>query len=493
MSRRATDAVWAVVGLPSTQKFVLLCLAQHANDADQCWPSLSLMAKETGFTGRGVWGALQELEAKGQISITQRGRNQSNVYTLLFPAGVEPNSIEPRSNNEGRSIEPNSIERPSRWSGTSFQKDRNVVPTSIEGRSNEPVKEPVIGTGQENPPTRAHAERGQTAKAEPHEHAKTDGQSYAGDAATREPASDARTTTPGRAQGTSGATSDHRGTSNHDSRNGIAKCSDAGDGINASPGSNSWGFVSTSPSSADLHNPEQPDDSAAARGGTRTAPTQHDIPRESLPAMPAETERGGVAGDSRAPSKGGRTLRESVPEPLGVDKASNPARGTHGPREGNEASRSAGEVVRGGKLQLLDVLAKLRELLPELAQKRRYPPRMKGEISTGLPGKLHHAFVDGFMQTQGADPPATMEDFALLAEWVRAGGLHYLQSHEWLAHICGSLPIVLDKATGWRDAGKPDPRAGPKTSKRIGTTSDAKDIKVYTGEAIREVADRGRR
>lgn len=97
--------------------------------------------------------------------------------------------------------------------------------------------------------------------------------------------------------------------------------------------------------------------------------------------------------------------------------------------------------------------------MPELAPGRSYRDRLSGEISTGLPGKLHHALVDGFVQTQQADPPAKLEDFQLLAEWVRAGGLHYLKPVEWCAHLCGSLPVVLEKAAAWKRDKKPDPRA----------------------------------
>lgn len=123
-----------------------------------------------------------------------------------------------------------------------------------------------------------------------------------------------------------------------------------------------------------------------------------------------------------------------------------------------ESAVHAGLRVREA-LRLDVVLAELRKLVPEFALQRKYPSHvLKGEVSTGLPGPLHHAIVEGFTQTQAADPPATMADFLVIGEWVKAGGLHYLPKGEWLAHVCNKLPVALEKAAAWEREGRPDPR-----------------------------------
>lgn len=139
-------------------------------------------------------------------------------------------------------------------------------------------------------------------------------------------------------------------------------------------------------------------------------------------------------------------------------------------REGRAAALlpAAGSVPEGFRvreaLRLDVVLAELRKLVPEFALQRKYPSHvLKGEVSTGLPGPLHHAIVEGFTQTQAADPPATMADFLLIGEWVKAGGLHYLPKGEWLAHVCNKLPVALEKAAAWEREGRPDPRGAKST------------------------------
>lgn len=68
---------------------VFLCIALHINEKGQAWPSISLIAKETGYSRDTVFKRLKSLEGMGFISRVQKqdeetGKFRSNVYQL-FP------------------------------------------------------------------------------------------------------------------------------------------------------------------------------------------------------------------------------------------------------------------------------------------------------------------------------------------------------------------------------------------------------------------------
>jgi DNA-binding MarR family transcriptional regulator len=68
---------------------VFLCIALHINEQGRSWPSVALIAKETGYDDDTVFKCLKRLEFMGylsrvQVNDTQSGRFRSNVYQL-FP------------------------------------------------------------------------------------------------------------------------------------------------------------------------------------------------------------------------------------------------------------------------------------------------------------------------------------------------------------------------------------------------------------------------
>lgn len=73
-------SVWKLEMKP-TQKFILLCLADNANDEGMCYPSLANIQKKTGFGRRTVIEGLSVLEQQGYIVKEQRF-NSSTIYTL---------------------------------------------------------------------------------------------------------------------------------------------------------------------------------------------------------------------------------------------------------------------------------------------------------------------------------------------------------------------------------------------------------------------------
>lgn len=68
---------------------VFICIALHINERGQAWPSIGLIAKETGYNKDTVFKCLRRLELMGYLSRVQKtdgetGKFKSNVYQL-FP------------------------------------------------------------------------------------------------------------------------------------------------------------------------------------------------------------------------------------------------------------------------------------------------------------------------------------------------------------------------------------------------------------------------
>jgi len=124
----------------------------------------------------------------------------------------------------------------------------------------------------------------------------------------------------------------------------------------------------------------------------------------------------------------------------------------------NESGRTASKPF-----YLQDALAALYGEYPELRPSRDYKARMGGEVTTGLVGPLHQAITQGFVEAIQATPPAAAQDFVNLASWLKAGGLAWMSGGKsaWLAHICRNLPQMLDQASEWDRAGRPDLKKKP--------------------------------
>lgn len=87
MSNRAIS--WAFqTTLPTTQKFVLVALADLADEYDSCYPSQEYIARVVGATDRTVRRALTSLEDDGYIERSRRyrdgGYRSSDRYFLIL-------------------------------------------------------------------------------------------------------------------------------------------------------------------------------------------------------------------------------------------------------------------------------------------------------------------------------------------------------------------------------------------------------------------------
>lgn len=77
------SAIWDGGPKGSTLRFVLIALADNANDEGECWPSICTIARKTGLCERAVRQALRQLEADGWL-VTKigGGRGGANRYTI---------------------------------------------------------------------------------------------------------------------------------------------------------------------------------------------------------------------------------------------------------------------------------------------------------------------------------------------------------------------------------------------------------------------------
>lgn len=95
MSVQALSLAFAVRGLSSSEKLVLLALANYANEKMICWPSQETLSDDTELSARTIWGALQGLEKRAMISREARkrgdGTRASDVITLHFAGELMAN------------------------------------------------------------------------------------------------------------------------------------------------------------------------------------------------------------------------------------------------------------------------------------------------------------------------------------------------------------------------------------------------------------------
>lgn len=75
------SVVWKITDLNTTQKMVMLALADNADDDGKCWPSIAHIAKKCSLKERAVYGALKSLDEAGYISRIH-GERKTTVYKL---------------------------------------------------------------------------------------------------------------------------------------------------------------------------------------------------------------------------------------------------------------------------------------------------------------------------------------------------------------------------------------------------------------------------
>lgn len=79
MSVQSITAALAVQGVTSSEKLLLIVLANYADHNMQCWPSHSRLAHDTCLSQRNILRIFASLEAKGYL--TRKARYRKNVRT----------------------------------------------------------------------------------------------------------------------------------------------------------------------------------------------------------------------------------------------------------------------------------------------------------------------------------------------------------------------------------------------------------------------------
>ena len=83
MSVKLMAQIWESGPEQQAERFVLLALADFANDSGECWPSVDRIAEKTCMKERGVRQILRRLEASGWLSTeVGGGRHGCNQYRI---------------------------------------------------------------------------------------------------------------------------------------------------------------------------------------------------------------------------------------------------------------------------------------------------------------------------------------------------------------------------------------------------------------------------
>ena len=75
-----------VHGLPHGTKLLLLCLADHADDAGRCWPSFQSLANRSDMSRRHVIRVMSDLEQAGFIARAEQRPYKPTIYQLRIPS-----------------------------------------------------------------------------------------------------------------------------------------------------------------------------------------------------------------------------------------------------------------------------------------------------------------------------------------------------------------------------------------------------------------------
>lgn len=71
-------------------KWVLIVLANHANEKGECWPSIGRICRHSGLDDRTVQRALKELIDKGFITINRMIGRNNHYFIKSTPVTVTP-------------------------------------------------------------------------------------------------------------------------------------------------------------------------------------------------------------------------------------------------------------------------------------------------------------------------------------------------------------------------------------------------------------------
>lgn len=142
MSLAGSLAAWSVP-LPPAEKLVLLCLADHADSAGVCWPSVARLSERCGLHRSSVMRSLKALADAGHVTI-DGGSGRLNRY-----------KVHPKAPETGGSEQP--VAAGDRLHPATGSGERPVAPDDGTGRTMRPnqshhatriSQEPVINRSE---------------------------------------------------------------------------------------------------------------------------------------------------------------------------------------------------------------------------------------------------------------------------------------------------------------------------------------------------------
>ncbi|HAS6026241.1 TPA: helix-turn-helix domain-containing protein [Vibrio vulnificus] len=122
MSVKVMSYVWDIPLFKGSDKLVMLCLADHADDSGLCWPSIDTIARKSGVSPTTVKSTLKKLEAggwiakKNQFKTAETGRlvranNQYQLPVLLLKKKADEQTDFEQSNFVHSKLERSKLEQ----------------------------------------------------------------------------------------------------------------------------------------------------------------------------------------------------------------------------------------------------------------------------------------------------------------------------------------------------------------------------------------------
>ena len=140
MSIRYTNAVWKT-NLNQTEKIIMLALADYANEAGECFPSIQALVKKCSITDRAIQKTLIKLIEKNLLKIIKRNA-RSSIYFLsmdnIILHKIDGEIISSDNQGDGQKSDihiPNDVHPERRSPRTTFTTTPNDVLLDPEPRS----------------------------------------------------------------------------------------------------------------------------------------------------------------------------------------------------------------------------------------------------------------------------------------------------------------------------------------------------------------------
>jgi hypothetical protein len=138
MSIRLMSMVFEATGVTSTEKLILLALADHANDEGKhIYPSIETLCRKTSLSYRAIWACLKKMSSdECGLLIMVHPPTQHFPAEYAISPDVLSSYIQSRPERDS-TLEETRPARRSTQTGTSFHPDLHDVPSRLARRSSE--------------------------------------------------------------------------------------------------------------------------------------------------------------------------------------------------------------------------------------------------------------------------------------------------------------------------------------------------------------------